>query len=98
MTESTSRKAKSFRILPLLTLFTILAGAGVAIFATVAPATAASLTQRADAQIAIFVVPLAVLLFGIIFEVTRFAMRAELPTQPPRQTRIRAWQPGRGEG
>jgi hypothetical protein len=87
--------------LAIASVIVAVAAAGIATFATVAPAAAASLTQDADTQIAIFVVPLALLLLAVVFEVTRFAVRnPALPDNgPPRRLRgARHWKPGRGEG
>lgn len=73
----------------------------MALLAAFAPATFTSLIQDSDAQIAVFVVPLTLLFFAIVFEVTRFAMRGtSLPGDAPRR-RARArrhWKPGHGEG
>jgi hypothetical protein len=97
--ETTAPKRKSFKLYALVSLLVATIAAGIGVFVAVAPATAASLTQRPDAQVAAFVVPLALLLFAVVFEVTRFAIRAPLPTAAPRRARQpRGWKPGRNEG
>ena len=97
-TETTSPKRKSFRLYTALSMLVLAMAAGAGIFAGVAPAAAASLTQDTDARVAAFVVPLTLLLLAIIFEVTRFALRTSLPGETPRRRPARHWGPGRGEG
>ena len=99
VTRTTSDRSKSFNAYTVLSAFLATAGAAVAVFAGVAPAAAASLTQSVDAQIAVFLVPLVLLMATVIFEVIRFALRHGLPRDPVATTTLpRGWSPGAGEG
>lgn len=97
--QSTSRKPISFKAYAVVSALLAAAGAAVTVFASVAPAAAASLTQSSDAQIAVFLVPLAVLMATVVFEVIRFALRHGLPQEKLANARLpRGWSPGAGEG
>lgn len=99
MHKSTSPKRKSFRLYAVVSTVLVAAGSAAALVAGVTPATAATLATQVDTQIAVFMVPLTLLVLAIMFEVTRFAWRGNLPAEAPlrRQPR-RYWSPGRGEG
>ena len=71
---------------------------GVAIFATVAPASAATLTQSVDPQLAVFLVPLALLMVTIIVEVLRTTAPAAAPQMQVSGRRLRSWGAQRREG
>ena len=95
----TSAKPNSFKAYAVASVVLATAGAAIVVFASVAPAAAASLTQSADAQIAVFVIPLALLMATVIFEVIRFALRHGLPRDTVANARLpRGWSPGAGEG
>jgi hypothetical protein len=99
MHKSTSPKRKSFKLYAIASTVLVTSGSVAALVAGVTPATAANLATQPDTQIAVFMVPLTILVLAIMFEVTRFALRGHLPAEAPlrRQAR-RHWSPGRGEG
>lgn len=99
MHKSTSTKRKSFRLYAVLSTVLVAGAAGVALMAGVTPAAAANLAHQADTQIAVFMVPLTLLVLAILFEVTRFVVRGSVPAEAPvRRAAHRHWSPGRGEG
>ena len=63
----------------------ILAGSGIAagLMAGVTPAAAANLAHQPDAQIAVFMVPLTILVLAMMFEVTRVVLRGNVPAEHP---------------
>jgi hypothetical protein len=99
MHKSTSTKRKSFRLYAIASTALLGVGAAAALAAGITPATASSLAQNADTQVAVFMVPLTLLVLAVLFEVTRIAMRGALPaeTTPRRPSRLN-WTPGNGEG
>ena len=99
MHKSTSPKRKSFRLFAIALAALVAIGSAGALIAGVTPATAASLASHADTQIAVFMVPLTILLLAILYEAARIALRGNLPVEAPvRRTAGRYWSPGRGEG
>ncbi len=60
-----------------------IAGAVAGVMAGVTPATAATLAQQPDAQIAVFMVPLTLLVLAMMFEVTRMVLRGNVPAELP---------------
>jgi len=99
MHKSTSPKRKSFRLYAIVTTATLGLGATAALLAGVTPATAANLAHQPDAQIAVFMVPLTILVLAMLFEVARFALRGNLPVEAPlRRSSRRYWKPSRDEG
>lgn len=86
---STSPKRKSFTVLAVLGTISLLLAAAVALFAGVTPAQAANIASQADTQVAVFMVPLTLLVLVMLFEVARFARRGKIPVQaqPVRQRR-----------
>lgn len=71
--------------------------AGGALIAGVSPAQAANFANQPDTQIAVFMVPLTLLVLVLLFEVARFAWRGTLPAQRPvRAQRRTQWSPPRG--
>ena len=99
MHTSTSSKRKSFRLYAIVSTALVGVGAAAALAAGITPATASSLAQNADTQIAVFMIPLTLLVLALLFEVTRVAMRGALPvdSKPRRSSRL-PWTPGNGEG
>lgn len=82
MHKSTSPKRKSFR------LVAVFGAIGAALSTTalaigVTPAQAADFAAQPDTQIAIFMVPLTLLVLVLLFEVARFIWRVPLPAQNP---------------
>lgn len=95
---STSGKRKTFRLYAAAS--TAIAGlaATLALMAGVTPATAANLASQPDTQIAVFMVPLTILVAAIMFEVARFALRGNLPAAVPAPRRpSRHWPSTSGE-
>jgi heme/copper-type cytochrome/quinol oxidase subunit 2 len=86
---STSPKRKSFTLVAVLGTFALALAAAVALIAGVTPARAANIATQADAQVAVFMVPLTLLVLVLLFEVARFVRRDAIPaeTQPRRQRR-----------
>ncbi|MDB5621863.1 MAG: hypothetical protein JWR39_426 [Devosia sp.] len=83
MTESTSAPRKSFKLYAFASGLLLTLGTAAAVLAGVTPATAASLAQEPDTQIAVFMVPLTLLLLAVLFEVTRIVLRGNLPAEAP---------------
>ena len=99
MHKSTSPKRKSFRLYAIASTAILAFGSMAALIAGVTPATAANLASQPDTQIAVFMVPLTILLIAILFEAARIALRGALPAEAPlRRTTRRPWSPGQGEG
>ena len=99
MHKSTSPRRKSFRLYAIASTAILALGSMVALIAGVTPATAANLASQPDTQIAVFMVPLTILLIAILFEAARIALRGALPAEAPlRRTTRRPWSPGQGEG
>jgi len=73
----------SRRKVGLAALVGVMAAAAVplALVAGVTPARAANLASQADTQIAIFMVPLTLLVLVLLFEAARFVRRGALPAQ-----------------
>jgi hypothetical protein len=88
------RKTRKFQPMAAFSLAMLLiAGAGGALLVSVGPSTAAELAQQPDTQIAVFMVPLTILVLGVLFEVARFALRDAIPAQQPAPRRLdRHWQ------
>ena len=92
MHKSTSTKRKSFTLYALLSMAVLGLGAGSVLLSGVTPATAASLASQPDTQIAVFMVPLTLLVLAVLWEVARFAMRGNIPEgAPARQRSARHW-------
>lgn len=99
MHKSTSPRRISFKPYAILSTAIVGLGAAAALVSGVTPATAANLASQPDTQIAVFMVPLTILVIAILFEVTRFAMRGALPADAPRRRQpLPSWTPGHGEG
>lgn len=98
MHKSTSPKRKSFKRVLGATLGLLTLGTLGAVATTVSPATAAELASQPDTQIAVFMVPLTLLVAVMLYEVTRIALRGNLPAEAPaRQRRPRHWNSHQGE-
>ncbi|KQX39986.1 hypothetical protein ASD04_04875 [Devosia sp. Root436] len=99
MHKSTSTKRKSFRLYAIASSVLLGLVSMVALIAGVTPATAANLASQPDTQIAVFMVPLTILVVAILFEAARIALRGALPAEAPvRRPNHRHWSPGQGEG
>ena len=88
---STSAKRKGFRLL------TVIGALGAAVIAAstvvdrVTPARAADFVLQPDMQVAVFMIPLTLLVLALLFEVARFTWRGKLPVQEPRAPRPTDW-------
>lgn len=99
MHKSTSEQRNSFKRHVAVNL----AVGGLGVLGTVlvgaVPVNAAESAIPFNGRVAVFMVPLAMLIFAILFEVARVAWRGPLPEQAPeRRTASRYWQAGRDEG
>jgi UDP-N-acetylmuramyl pentapeptide phosphotransferase/UDP-N-acetylglucosamine-1-phosphate transferase len=83
MHKSTSPRRKSFTLYTILSSALIALGAAGALAAGVTPATAANLATQPDTQIAVFMVPLTVLVLALMFEVARVVLRNTVPVEAP---------------
>ena len=99
MHKSTSPKRKSFRLYAIVSAALVAAaGAAAALMAGITPATAADLAMQPDTQIAVFMVPLTILVVAMLFEVARIALRGALPAEAPLRRAPRPrWSPSHGE-
>lgn len=95
MQKSTSPKRKNTRVLTLAGLSLLSLAAFAAVTASgVTPAQAANLAQQVDTQIAVFLVPVAILMAVMLFEAVRFVLAGPLParvTTPKRPARRTNW-------
>jgi hypothetical protein len=98
MQQITKPPRKSFKPYAILSTMIAFTGAAGALVAGVAPASAANFVQNPDTQIAMFLVPLSLLLAAVLFEVARFSLRGPLPGEAVPAPRRRPWSPGRREG
>lgn len=90
MHKSTSPGRKSLRIMALAGTVAAVA-AGGALIAGVSPAQAANFASQPDTQVAVFMVPLTLLVLVLLFEVARFVWRGTLPARPVRAPRPTNW-------
>lgn len=83
MHKSTSPKRKSFNLYAVASALLVIGGSAAGLMAGVTPAEAANLVKQPDAQIAVFMVPLTLLVLAMMFEVTRMVMRGKVPAEAP---------------
>lgn len=70
-----------------------LGAAAIALLGGVTPAMAANLANQPDAQIAVFMVPLTLLLMVLLFEAARFVWRGRIPAETPAKRSLQGhWQ------
>lgn len=99
MHKTTPAKPKSFRLVAAASTALVGLVSVGALIGGVTPAAAANLAHQPDAQVAVFMVPLTILVLAVMFEVARFAMRGNLPAEAPLRRAPRSpWSPGRREG
>ena len=99
MHKSTSPRRKSFRLYAIVSTALLGLGSASALIAGVTPASAANLASQPDTQIAVFMVPLTILVVAILFEAARIALRGALPAEAPVRRPVRHhWSPGHDEG
>ncbi|MBJ6986764.1 hypothetical protein [Devosia sp. MC521] len=92
MQKSASPKSKNRRVFTLagISLLSLAAIAAV----TVSGVSPANLAQQADTQIAVFLIPVALLMAVMLYEAARFVMAGPLParvTAPKRPARRTNW-------
>lgn len=83
MHKSTPRGRKGLRYLAALGSLAAIAGGAAALIGGVSPAWAANVASQPDTQVAVFMVPLTLLVLVLLFEAARFAWRGALPAQAP---------------
>lgn len=92
MSDTTPAKPKSFTAFYLLALVAVALTSALAIYAGVSPSSAAALTHGLDARVAVFVVPLALLMLATIGEVVRVSLRGAIPGDDQLPVRSLRWQ------
>ena len=65
---------------------------------SISPARAASFARQPDTQVAVFLIPLSLVVLVLIFEVARFTWRGTPPAQEPRSPRPTDWALGSDAG
>lgn len=93
MPKSPSPRRKKFRVAALLGSLVAVATSAAALIASVSPAQAANIASQADTQVAVFMVPLTLLVLVLLFEVARFAWRGTLPNTVPARAKKRTLLP-----
>ena len=92
MQTTTSPTRKSFgRKAAIATGVTALLGGGAAALTGAVPAVAADFAAQPDTQIAVFMVPVTLLMAVMLFEVGRFAWRNRIPNSTPSPRRPTNW-------
>lgn len=91
MQKSVTPGRKKFRLFALLTTLLSGLGAAGALLAGVSPAIAADLVHEPNAQIAVFMVPLTLLVMVLLFEAARHVWRGKLPMPAPVRRRHSVW-------
>lgn len=96
MQSSPSPRRKRFRIAVAVgSALSGLAIASAAMLGGVTPAMAANIASQPDTQIAVFMIPLTLLLLVMLFEVARFIWRGRIPVETPTKRSLRShWQRG----
>jgi hypothetical protein len=96
MRETTRNRPKSFKVYYLASAFAVAVTGMLAVIGSFRPSLV--LPGGVDTEVAVFLVPLALLLIALLAEATHAAWRgAALDTTPPVR-HITHWAPGRGEG
>lgn len=89
MHKSTSSRPKSFKRIAIATSALVGIGAASALLAGVSPAMAANIAAQPDTQIAVFMVPLTILVLVMLYEATRIVLRGKIPAEAPLRRRAR---------
>jgi len=87
-----SAKPKSFKVFYLLALIAVALTSALAVYAGVAPEKAATLTHGLDTRVAVFLVPLGLLMLATIGEVVRVSLRGAIPGDDQLPVRSLRWQ------
>jgi hypothetical protein len=97
MKESTRNRPKSFKVYYLASAFAVAVTAVLAVVGSLRPSLV--LPGGVETEVAVFLVPLALLLIALLAEAAHAAWRGAAPLDPvPQVRRISQWAPGRGEG
>ena len=92
MHKSTSPVRKSFkRPIAFVSILAGVGAAGAALSLGAGPALAAEFATQPDAQIAVFMVPVTLLILIMMFEVARFVWRNRIPSSAPARRRRSHW-------
>ncbi|KQN69954.1 hypothetical protein DevBK_02550 [Devosia sp. BK] len=92
MQTTPSRGRKSLKIkVAIASGFAVALGLSGALLAGVTPALAADLAAQPDAQVAVFMVPLTILVLTMMFEVSRYVWRNRIPASVPPRRRVTNW-------
>lgn len=92
MQTSPSRGRKGLKLkIAVASGFAIALGVSGALLAGVTPALAADLAAQPDAQVAVFLVPMTILIMATMFEVGRFVWRNRIPATTPARRRPTNW-------
>lgn len=87
-----SRRRKSLKVkLAMASGLAAALGLAAAFLAGVTPAFAADLAAQPDTQIAVFMVPVTILVLTMLFEVGRFVWRNRIPASTPPRRRPTNW-------
>ncbi len=98
MRKSLKPRSKGFTAYYAVSLALVALSSGAAVFASLAPASATAFMRGLDTQVALFLVPLAALMFAIIAEVLYATFRGTRPAAIAPRATARHWKPGHGEG
>jgi hypothetical protein len=96
MMESTRNRPKSFKVYYLASAFAVAVTAALAVVGSIHPSLV--LPGSVDTEVAIFLVPLALLFIALLAETAYAAWRGGPLDPAPPVRRISQWSPGRGEG
>lgn len=92
MHVTSSRGRKSLKVkLAIASGFATALGLAGAFLAGVTPAFAADLATQPDAQIAVFMIPVTILVLTMLIEVGRFVWRNRIPASAPPRRRPTDW-------
>jgi len=93
---TTPATPKSFKVFYLLALIAVALTSALAIYASIAPQNALALTHGIDTRVAVFIVPLGLLMLATIGEVIRVSLRDAIPGDDQLPARSLRWQDGSG--
>jgi len=94
LSSTTPAKPKSFNLFYLLSLIAVALTSALTIYASIAPQNAVALTRGFDTRVAVFMVPLGLLMLATIGEVVRVSLRGSLPGDDQLPARSLRWQDG----
>ena len=88
---STSTRRKGFRLLTVIGALGAVVIAASTLVGNITPDQVARFVQQPDIQVAVFMVPLTLLVLALIFEVARICLRGTPPVQAPPAARPTDW-------